>query len=62
MATKNALSLVYDEATKKILVLHEYGCLDITRFFRDYNVNYYGNGIGCQIEGTVLATINPDQE
>ena len=60
MATRQVLGVVYDEATRKILVLDEYGARDITKFFKDIVVVKNENGVSCEIDCKVLATINYD--
>lgn len=62
MATKTALGMVYDQATRKVFVMHEYGLLDITRLFEDFTVEINDNNVHCTINGSILANINPDQE
>jgi hypothetical protein len=59
MAARQALGIVYDEYSKKVLVLNEYGALDITRFIKDMNVEMWGE-VQCKIEGSLMATYNPE--
>lgn len=57
---RTALGIVYDEASKKIMVLNEYGAIDITRFFTDFTIRDHNNKVSCDIDGTLRATVNPD--
>ena len=59
---KQALGMVYDQATRKIFVMNEYGLLDITRLFEDFTIETDKNNVHCTINGSILANINPEQE
>jgi len=59
---RQILGIVYDEATKKVLVIDEYGARDATRFFKIEQIDRWGDKVNCELTATINATINPDSD